>query len=149
MGASGWRYYCRAGVDPTEMLAQLHREQFADPGTYYWADESVPRPKDLAGLHALYMDEENETLATDGTHSILDVYLVLPPGSPDEYGAIMELEPAARDRWFPGRQPTREDFEALHGTGELDNFPRWSGRYTTLYRDGQPYEYAVWGFSGD
>jgi hypothetical protein len=47
--------------------------------------------------------------------------------------------------------PTAEEFEAAcdrHDRLGVTKF-RWTGRYTVLYRDGEPHELAFWGMSGD
>jgi hypothetical protein len=150
MGASGWDYHAAYTDDPQQMLASLHRSVLAER-SYYWANEDVPRPTTLAQLHKLYEDEDNEDLASEGTHSILDIYRVLPAGSPDEFGAIMPLTAEELQTAFGTSAPTRAQFDAVYdgGMSLIVDFPRWSGRYTTLHDDGQPTEIAVWGFSGD
>jgi len=148
VGASDWLYFNTITDDPEVMLAELHRQAFAS-GEYHWAQEEVTRPDNLAGLHELYGQEENEALATNGTHSILDIFRVLPAGSPDEFGAVMPLSEEELLGVFPEGPPSREEFEAAHDAGRLDLAPRWSGRFTVIMLDGKPHETAVWGFSGD
>lgn len=148
MGASGWDYYIDYDPDPRAVLARLHERVLAE-GDYYWADDDVPRPATLAALHELYGD--NELLAESGTHSILDIHQALPGSGPDDFGTIRPLSPDRVRALFGTGTPTREQFDAVYnnGMGDLDEFPRWSGRFTTLYKDGAPAQVVVWGYSGD
>ncbi|RJQ79025.1 hypothetical protein D5S17_11485 [Pseudonocardiaceae bacterium YIM PH 21723] len=149
MGASGWDYYVDYTPDPREALLIAQLRELAG-GTFYWPGPGLPRPTNLAELRAYYQDESNEWLM-EGTHSILDIFMVMPAGSPDDFGTILPL-PADRVRAVFGTDtPTREQFEAAHqgGAHDLDEFPRWSGRFTTLYENGVPAEIAIWGISGD
>jgi hypothetical protein len=150
MGASGWKYHVPYTTDPQQMLADLHSTVLAEQ-RYYWTREDVPRPATLAQLHELYEDEANDDLASNGTHSVLDVWQMLPAGSPDEFGAIMPLTFDQVQTAFGTATPTRAQFDAVYdgGMGVITDFPRWSGRFTTLYDDGKPAEIVVWGASGD
>lgn len=150
MGASGWIYYVEHHADPRVLLATLH-QRVLDEGDYYWCDADVPRPATLSALHDLYRDEYTQHLSEEGTHSILDVYNVGSAGSPDDYGTILPLSPARVRAVFGTDTPTREQFDAVYAGGAdlLDEFPRWSGRFTALHENGVPTQIVIWGFSGD
>jgi len=135
------------------VLDELHRRVLAERD-YYWADEEVPRPGSLAELHRMCEDEENAGIAEEGTHSILDIYQVKPAGSPDEFGTIRPLSVEELRAAFGTSTPTRVQFDAVYQggmgpEGPLTGFPRWSGRYTTLYDGDTPVQIVVWGYSGD
>jgi hypothetical protein len=151
LGASEWIYWHAYTANPVELLPQLHREVL-DSGDYYWADESVQRPSSLAELHKIYSDEANEFLASEGTHSILDVFNVGLADAPDTYFTIKPLNHSEVIRLLGTDKPTHNQFEAVfeaHEAPGLFDFPRWSGRYTTIYSNGEPTEVVVWGYSGD
>ena len=59
--------------DPQEMLDELHKADLADGN--YWCQPETPKPTTFAELYRLYRDPENELVATNGTHSVLDVRL--------------------------------------------------------------------------
>ena len=134
------------------MLTALHERELSDQG-YYWPDESLPRPGTLAELHELLGDEANELLADSGTHSILDVYRVLPPGEGDEFGSVLPLPIDEVRQAFDTDRPTRDQFEAVFEGGvqslTTDLFPGYSGRFTTLFDGDTPTETVIWGYSGD
>ena len=46
-------------------------------------------------------------------------------------------------------EPTREVFDAAYKAGVMDGFPSWSGRFTTLWKNGEPVAMVMWGHSGD
>jgi hypothetical protein len=151
MGASTWEYYVPYATNPLQVLSDVHNAVLADQH-YYWPRDDVPRPTSLAQLHELYEDEVNDDLASNGTHSILDVWRVLPAGSPDEYFAVMPLTADQVQTAFGTTTPTRAQFSAAYDdrTGVITDVPRWSGRFTTLYDDdGNLTELVVWGVSGD
>jgi hypothetical protein len=109
VGASGWDYHVAYTDDPQQMLASLHSTVLAEQ-SYYWANEDVPRPTTLAQLHELYEDDDNEDLASEGTHSILDgVVALIDWGqrcSPDgPMAAVIGIAQARRTR--PGRDHAR------------------------------------------
>ncbi|GAA4439903.1 hypothetical protein ACFQV2_16470 [Actinokineospora soli] len=149
MGASAWHYRVRYDSNPKAVLHRLHEEVLAT-GDYYWRAD-VPKPTSLAGLHALYGDAATEHLAEEGTHSILDIHQVGRAGAPDDFGTILPLPEKRVRAVFGTATPTAEQFDAAYQNGmdTLDDFPRWSGRYTTLYENGAPSEVVVWGVSGD
>ncbi|MFS8099007.1 hypothetical protein LFM09_17925 [Lentzea alba] len=142
MGASGWLYYTEFDPNPMAVLTTLHCHVLASR-EYLWGDDA-PWPSTLQELHELYM--EHERLAEQGTHSILDIWQV---GTRDDIGTILPLPANTVRTVFGGGEPTKEQFEAAYETDALHDFPRGSGRFTTLFEDGKPAEIAVWGVSGD
>ncbi|MFI1355184.1 hypothetical protein ACH4TV_16680 [Streptomyces sp. NPDC020898] len=149
MGASEWDYYVPYQEDLNAALQQLRREVF-EAGEYYWvngadwrpAEEREPRPRTLEALW------EVELVHEAGTHSILDVFLVLgPDDAPDYYANLVE-------------PVTDEEALELLGTEKLtrahvkdfDVFPRerWVGPCAVLHdADGKPQEIRFCGHSGD
>ena len=149
MGASQWDYYVPHQEDLNSALQQLRREVF-EAGEYYWVngadwrpeEEREPRPQTLEELWEVELTHEA------GTHSILDVFLVLGPDDTlDHYANFVE-------------PVTAEEALELLGTEELtrahvkdfDVFPqeRWVGRCAVLHDDeGKPQEIRFWGHSGD
>lgn len=147
MGASEWDYCVPYQEDLNSALQQLRREVF-EAGDYYWVygaewrpeAERKPRPQTLEELW------EAEWVHYAGTHSILDVFVVLgPDDTPDDN----TVEPV-----------TAEEALELVGTEKLtrahvpdfDVFPRsrWVGRCAVLHDDeGKSQEIRFWGHSGD
>ncbi len=150
MGASGWHYYAQYDEDPSRALSALHASVL-ESGDYYWGGDDDERPSTFDELSAMFEDEDFEDVASEGTHSILDIDRVLPAGSPDDVFAVVALSSDEVQRAFGTTTPTREQFDAVFRNGEdfIADFPRWSGRFTPLYEDGRPTSLAFWGFSGD
>jgi hypothetical protein len=103
MGASGWSYVTPYSEDPTVWLGRLHREVLAS-GDYYWGDDEVPRPSTMEQLSALF--EQDEDLACEGTHTILDIWQVAPPGvrpaGNDIFGTLISLNEDEVRLWPTG-----------------------------------------------
>jgi hypothetical protein len=150
VGASGWDYYAEYDEDLDHVLEVLQR-RVVDTQDYYWGEDDVDRPTTLAEFRTMAGDEELESLAEEGTHSILDIHQVKPAGSVDEFGTLIALSAAEVVAAFGTDTPTRAQFDALYqgGMSTIVDFPRWSGRVTTLFEDGQPAGLMVWGYSGD
>lgn len=153
MGASGWSYVTPYSEDPTVWLGRLHREVLAS-GDYYWGDEEVPRPSTMEQLSALF--EQDEDLACEGTHTILDIWQVAPPGvrpaGDDIFGTLISLNEDEVRLMFGTDRPDEELFRSVDPANcGPDAVPavRGSGYYTPLFRAGVPVAYAVWGVSGD
>src|SRR5689334_4075171 len=142
MGASGWDYLVPYQA-ADQAFAALQRKvlaerDFLDPGY------------ELTSLADLAEAKEDEEFWEAGTHSILDMDTVTGTEVPDRVGLIRALTTAEVRALFGTDTPTRADFQRQgDGHGPMPDFPRWSGRYTVLYRDGQPHELAFWGYSGD
>src|SRR5215471_19497510 len=136
MGASGWHYYVPYVEDPREMLVRLHLEELADQ-KFYWPRSDIRRPTTLREFSRVMWSEsgENEQLQLSGTHSILDIMDILPAGSQDEFASITPLTSAEVTAAFGTAKPSRAQFDAAYrgGRNTIVDFPRWSGRYTTLY----------------
>jgi hypothetical protein len=153
MGASCWSYVVDYVDDPQEMLDELHKAELAE-GNYYWCQPETPKPATFQDLHQLYRRPENELIATNGTHSILNVFRLLPTGTADDYGTIVPLTPEQVQKAFGTAEPSREQFEIAYADNSTEDridtdIQRWSGRYTPLFQDGAPRQFAVWGVSGD
>lgn len=149
MGASAWDYYVPYQEDLNSALQQLRREVF-EAGEYYWVngadwrpeEEREPRPQTLEELW------EAELVHEAGTHSILDVFLVLgPDDTPDHYANLVEAVTAEESLELLGTEKlTRSHVK------DFDVFPRerWVGRCAVLHDDeGKPQEICFWGHSGD
>lgn len=153
MGASCWSYVVEYVEDPQVMLDELHKTVLAE-GNYYWCQPETPKPATFKQLHRLYRDPENELVATNGTHSILDVFRLFPAGSPDDYGTLVPLTPEQVQEAFGTDKPSQGEFEIAYGNNSVEkrldeDIQRWSGRFTPLFQDGIPSHLAVWGVSGD
>jgi hypothetical protein len=154
MGASSWDYVVPYQDDITRAFAELQQRVF-DEGDYYRDD--YDDFLDVTSLEALLAGKESERFWEVGTHSILDMDQIIDAGRPDEAGAIRALSGEELRTHLGSDHPTRADWERAFnvptqpGTSAPINagFPRWSGRYAVLYRDGAPHEIAFWGWSGD
>ena len=153
MGASSWNYIVPFQKDIAQALADLQRRVF-DEGEYYRSDDY---DIDYSSLEALFAARESDVFWDVGTHSILDIDQIIETGRPDEPGAIRALSSDETRALLGGEQPTRADLERAYNvpvemgcdTPIESGYPRWSGRFTILYRDGVPDELAFWGYSGD
>ncbi|MGZ4569043.1 MAG: hypothetical protein ACXVFZ_19860 [Blastococcus sp.] len=148
MGASTWQYFAPYSDDIEAVLRHLQGQVLAS-GDYYWGDDEAPRPRSLGELSDMLDEEENESLLEEGTHSILDIDRVESAASDDGFRTIRALRDVEVDEFFGTRTPTRQQVEAADPEGKLSDFPRWSGRYVTVYDDGRPSGIVVWGCSGD
>ncbi|MFI1995931.1 hypothetical protein [Actinoplanes sp. NPDC020271] len=129
-------------------LREAHRRELAHDSAYWWKQirdgsaEPIPdRPPTIGELF------ESEYMQETGTHSILDMDEVLPPGSAFRFGGVLPLTEA----------------EAIEETGvatlTVEHIPmlarvlpeqRWGGRCAVLHDDaGNPSEIYFWGVSGD
>jgi hypothetical protein len=91
------------------------------------------------------IEELLEMVAEDGTHSVLDIEQT---GSRLGFGVAAPLSPRQVARYFGTEQPTHEQVERNWGDVS-ERLDRWQAYYVTVYRDGQPHEYAFIGCSGD
>ncbi|NEA31227.1 hypothetical protein [Streptomyces sp. SID13031] len=141
MGASGWDYRTPHSTDLAEALRTLRQKVLAE-GNYVW-DDAEPRPENLESFDELLEDEE---FWEEGTHSILDISRVsVDPES--EASTLRLLSPEETSDLFGADQPTVADVEGK------DLFTiyiePWTGVAATVYADGEPSEYLIWGISGD
>ena len=150
LGASGWDYYAAYDEDLDRVLEVLQQGVIAAQ-EYYWAEDDLDRPTTLAEFRTMRRDEDLEGLAEEGTHSILDIEKIQPPGSADEFGTLVALSEAEVVAAFGTDTPTRAQFDAVYqeGMNTIVDFPRWSGRVTTVFDEQQPIGVVVWGYSGD
>jgi hypothetical protein len=100
-------------------------------------DEGGDRPGSI--------EEALELAAEDGTHSILDIQST---GRRRGFGVATPCPPRSAARVFGSERPTREQIEA-HWLRLSDRLERWEAYYVTVYKDGEPAEYAFIGCSGD
>ncbi|WP_369030142.1 hypothetical protein [Streptomyces adonidis] len=147
MGASHWDYYVPYQEDLNAALQQLRRAVF-EAGDYYWVNgadwrpeaEREPRPRTLEELW------EVELVHEAGTHSVLDVFVVLGPDDTPDYNTV-ELVTAEEALELLGT----EKLTRAH-VPDFDVFPRsrWVGRCAVLHdNEGKPQEIRFWGHSGD
>lgn len=153
MGASGWSYVTEYEGDVEAALGALHAREFQEE---YGGE--------FASLEDLRQDEY---LATEGTHSILDIYAVVATDKPpvatclDDHGT---LRPLALDRvvhHFGTERPTVERFrELIDAANEMNHeefqrsLPnecrmRWTAYHVTLYSEDKASHLGIFGFSGD
>jgi hypothetical protein len=150
MGASGWRYVVPYQADLGAALDTLRRQVFADGDFISPAAGGCPEP---GSVEDLLLDEYGFFMGTHGTHSILDVIEVVPAdetGQPP--GTIRPFTPDETRQVFGTAQPRRSDYDRLADEllSEKVGLPeRWTGRAVILWKDGEPVEIAIWGYSGD
>lgn len=70
-----------------------------------------------------------------------------PADDEDDVAAVRILRDDEVRAQFGTGQPTAADFERVMDDG--GKTPRWQGRATALYENGQPSNLAFWGVSGD
>lgn len=91
------------------------------------------------------IDELLEQAGECGTHSLLDIERV---ANQPEFAAAVPLTPAAIRKTFGSAEPTHDDVE--QNWAEIaEQLKAWEARYFVVYRDGEPFEYAFIGCSGD
>jgi hypothetical protein len=109
----------------------------------------VPDPSSLDDLQEPYW----EFMGTSGTHSIIDVFAVVPVESGSEkFGTIRPLSEGEYVELFGVARPGRSEYVPLAGSERLQDFitgGRWTGRAALLWSDGTPAEILFWGYSGD
>ena len=150
MGATGWEYVVPYHEDVERALLDLQAELIArEEVSNSHRPEDADR-YDIRSLEDLRAAQATEEFWEVGTHSILDIDQVIEAGQQDVAGAIAPLSAERTRRCLGSDRPSREDFERARAENRLDwEFPRWSGRYVVLYRDGRPDGIGFWGFSGD
>jgi hypothetical protein len=157
MGASSWEYVVPYQADLGAALAALRLQVFEQGDylkpSYYGANGGhlgVPDPSSLDDLH---QEPYWEFMGTSGTHSIIDVFAVVPVESgPGEFGTIRPLSEGEYAELFGVVQPGRSEYATVAGSERLYDFitgGRWTGRAVVLWKDGAPTEIVFWGYSGD
>jgi hypothetical protein len=91
------------------------------------------------------IEELLEMVGEEGTHSVLDIEHT---GPRREFGVAAPMSSRQVARFFGSERPTREQLEE-HWADASDGLERWQAYYVTVYRDGNPHEYAFIGCSGD
>ncbi|WP_037604276.1 hypothetical protein [Streptacidiphilus rugosus] len=160
MGASGWSYVAPYRRTVVASLEALQQEVFA---------QEYGDGEEYSSVAELYADEE--FMAEEGTHSILDVRRVvestaLPQESnPYDYFTVRPLAPARLVVHFGTDRPTVRQFEdalarsytfmqawrpgdedtSLLGEHEM----RWTGFYVLLHTDDATSHVGFFGASGD
>jgi hypothetical protein len=123
-----------------ESLRPMFQKQ-QQMGTIEDDDEDAPgeneRPETI--------EELLEMVAEDGTHSVLDIERV---GESPEFGVAAPLTQSLIERAFGGARPTHDQVEAKWDQ-IAEPLDRWQAYYVTIYKDGEPAEYAFIGCSGD
>lgn len=154
MGASGWSYTVPYQPDLNAALHELRERVFAE-GRYYWAvgdycparDDVDPEQRAACPPPASFAELwDNDLVAQEGTHSILDVDRVLAAGAEPRMCAIEPVSAEeARERTGTDRL-TREHLPAIDDLVR----GRWTGRCAVLHdAAGNPTELHFWGYSGD
>jgi len=135
-------------------LDALRRQVFAS-GEYvkpdYYGDVfGVPEPTSLEDLE---QERYGEFMGLSGTHSIIDVYTVVPVDyHGEEFGTVRPLSEDECTLLFGVAQPTRADYTWVSGSDPFYDYAtggRWTARAVILWADGTPSEIAFWGYSGD
>ncbi|WP_344661244.1 hypothetical protein [Catenulispora subtropica] len=156
MGASGWDYIAPWRGSIEETMSSLQTEVFAK---YFSTRPEELRPADIAELWSgNEFDEDTWAgfMATQGTHSILDIRHLVPAETRiDELtgNTMRPVSTAETIAAFGHDMPTRAEYERLADTTYSPIFDeddgRWAGRCLILYKDGVPESVAFWGVSGD
>jgi len=154
MGASGWEYVVPYQPDLGAALAALRHEVFASgeylKPSFYGDVFNLPEPTSVEDL--LEQEQYGEFMGTSGTHTIIDVWAVVPADAQDEFGAIRALSDAECAELFGAAQPGRAHYEPLANSEQLYGYVtggRWTGRAAVLWADDSPSEIVFWGISGD
>ncbi|MGG8408535.1 hypothetical protein ACM614_19030 [Streptomyces sp. 12297] len=156
MGASGWDYVVGYDGDAEAALARLRagvfQEEYGDGARF-------------RSLEDLY---EDELVASEGTHTILDIDRVVatddPPTrlAPADYGTLRPLALGRVVHHFGTDRPSVGQYERLvaaaRGAASGEEYERsllgecrmrWTGYYVVLYSAGRPTHLGIFGFSGD
>ena len=157
MGASSWEYVVPYQADLGAALAALRLQMFEQGNylkpSYYGANGGGLGVPDPSSLDDLDQEPYWEFMGTSGTHSIIDVFAVVPVDSgPGEFGTIRLLSEGEYVELFGVTRPGRSEYAPLAGSERLHHFitgGRWTGRAALLWSDGAPAEIVFWGYSGD
>jgi hypothetical protein len=130
---------------PLFQMAQAHLAQGGAVEDFGDEDDEEEERVFPPGHRPETIEELLEMVAEDGTHSILDIEHT---GPRREFGVAAPMPPRRVAQFFGTDRPTHEQVEEnwLDASEELD---RWQAYYVTIYRDGEPHEYAFIGCSGD
>jgi hypothetical protein len=91
------------------------------------------------------IEELLEMVAEDGTHSILDIERT---AARKEFGAAIPLPSREAMRFFGTERPDHDQVESKWAD-VAEKLERWEAYYVTIWKDGDPHEYAFIGCSGD
>ena len=158
MGASSWHYIESYGGDITVALAKVRQREFERlfiHGTYW--DGLQPAGQPFTSVNDLDDLWEDETLGSEGTHTIIDVWEVIVAEAYDDANTVRPLSDEESIAIFGTAEPARADFERAReryaarqpGSEELWEMPRWSAWCRPLNDgSGATTEVAFWGRSG-
>ncbi|MET7427073.1 hypothetical protein [Dactylosporangium sp. NPDC005555] len=148
MGASAWDYYVPYQPDINAALLELQAKVLAD-GTYYWAGggaafgQAVHEENRPTSMDDLWADE---TVQSEGTHSILDMERVVSPGERPGFASVEPVTPDEARGCAGTEILTREHAPLIKDLASR----RWYGRCAVLHDpDGHPAEIYFFGYSGD
>lgn len=149
MGASHWDYLVAYRDDAAVALTAL-REAVCASGDYYWTFDGI-RPRPSMVDDPAWGDED---VWQEGTHSILDIVEIAPPGSADvAYGETLVVSAEHARIVFGTDRPTAADVERVGGpSGDAMRqlLPaRGIGRHLIVYTGDTPSHLLFWGYSGD
>jgi hypothetical protein len=155
MGASGWEYVVPYQQDLGAALDALRHQVFASgeyvKPSYYGDVFDLPEPGQLEDL--MQDERYGEFMGTSGTHSIIDVWSVIPADfDGEDFGTIRPLSDAECAELFGAARPSRADYEPLADSVQLHDYVtggRWTGRAAVLWANGAPADIVFWGYSGD
>jgi hypothetical protein len=150
MGASGWRYVVPYQEDLATALDALRRQVFADGDYLSPAERGLPEP---AAVEDLLLDEYAFFMGTNGTHSVLDVIMVVPAEDSDDLpGTVRPFTMDETRQLFGTAEPGHADYLRLADEllfQKIGLAERGTGRAVTLWQNGAPAEIVIWGYSGD
>jgi hypothetical protein len=159
VGASSWRYVEPYAGDIAAALATVRQREFerlfvqgTDWDGLQLAGRSFTSVDDLDDLW------DDETLGSEGTHTIIDVWEVIDAEAYDDTHTVRPLSDEESTEISGTAEPTRGDFERAQeryharqpGSEGLWDMPRWSAWCRPLKdANGANTVIALWGRSGD
>jgi hypothetical protein len=145
MGASMWHYFVPLQSNVRHAFRELQERVLKDRAYY----EGVHEVVQFASRGELIKARAGERFWEVGTHSILDMELLVKAGSVPEPGLIIAQSPADTNRLMGSERPTKADFLRYYENLPSMPGPPWTGMVTVLFDNNEPHELVFWGASGD
>jgi hypothetical protein len=145
MGASMWHYFVPLRPNVRTAFRELQDQVLRDREYY----EGVHKFVQFSSRSELIAARNVEAFWDVGTHSILDMELLVKAGSAPEPGLVIAQSPADTGRLMGSERPTKADFLRYYENLPGMPGPPWTGMVTVLFDDDEPHELVFWGASGD